>query len=182
MPARHVCAREVVDSTAGQCSVMILVARILLVQKADAAGFVWTLTGIKVCPMPRVFRLSDRTCAVISQFYGVYSSAQRLCINSAVVRKWSPHSGRTKTVLKTQRATVRSTSRAIVLIFFSFFGSMFSFPQSEGCDNKNSALFFDSFRASYKKYKLLLLFCLFHGPCPSNSGNDLSTNNKYGSK
>lgn len=56
--ARHVCAREVVDSTAGQYSVIILVARILFVQKADAAGFVWTLTGIKVCPMPRVFRLS----------------------------------------------------------------------------------------------------------------------------
>jgi len=47
LPARHVCAREVVESTAGQYSVMILVARILLVQKADAAGFVWTLTGIK---------------------------------------------------------------------------------------------------------------------------------------
>jgi len=50
LPARHVCAREVVESTAGQYSVMILVARILLVQKVDAAGFVWTLTGIKVCP------------------------------------------------------------------------------------------------------------------------------------
>ena len=43
------CAREAVDSTAGQYSVMLLTARILLVQKADAAAFVWTLTGIKVC-------------------------------------------------------------------------------------------------------------------------------------
>ena len=42
------CAGEAVDSTAGQYSVMLLTARILLVQKVDAAAFVWTLSGIKV--------------------------------------------------------------------------------------------------------------------------------------
>lgn len=72
--------------------------------------------------MPRVFRLSDRTCVVITQFYGVYSSSQRLNVNSAVVQKWSPHSGRTKAVLKIQRATVRSALHAIVLICFFLFG------------------------------------------------------------
>ena len=49
-PVQHARAREAVDSAAGQYSVMLLTARILLVQKADAAAFVWTLTGIKVSP------------------------------------------------------------------------------------------------------------------------------------
>ena len=51
-PEQHACAREAVDSTAGQYSVTFLTARILLAQKADATAFVWTLTGIKVSPPP----------------------------------------------------------------------------------------------------------------------------------
>ena len=50
-PVQHACAREAVDSTAGQYSVTLLTARILHAQKADAAAFVWTLTGIKVSPL-----------------------------------------------------------------------------------------------------------------------------------
>ena len=49
-PVQHACAREAVDSTAGQYSVTLLTARILLAQKADAEAFVCTLTGIKVSP------------------------------------------------------------------------------------------------------------------------------------
>ena len=60
--------------------------------------------------MLRVFRLSDSTRAIISQFYGVYSSAQRLNVHSAAVRERSPHSGEMKTILETPPMSDRSKS------------------------------------------------------------------------